>query len=227
MPLKNVQKSHNATQECPEITQCHSRVSRYHTVPPNKGCTSFGPENMLYKITGASHNLFCQELFGMTGHHIADIITNFKSLRPKQNSCLLADDIFKFFFNGDGSILIILCWSLILRVQPTPSQHWFRWGPKRQQAIISTNHYSDFIMGMLASQITSLTIVYSTVYSSVDQRKHQSSTSLAFVREIHRWPVNSPHKWPVTRKMFPFNEFSIWWRHHDDVLVYRHIPTNI
>ena len=57
-----------------------------------------------------------------------------------------------------------------------------------------------------ASQITSLTIVYSTVYSDADQRKHQSSASLAFVRGIHRGPVNSPHKWPVTRKMFPFDD---------------------
>ena len=69
-----------------------------------------------------------------------------------------------------------------------------------------TQHYSDVIMGIMASQITSLTIVYSTVYSGADQRKHQSSASLAFVREIHRWPVNSPHKWPVTRKMFPFDD---------------------
>ena len=61
-------------------------------------------------------------------------------------------------------------------------------------------------MGMMASQITSLTIVYSTVYSGADQRKHQISASLAFVREIHRWP----HKWPVTRKMFSF----------DDVIMY-------
>ena len=59
-------------------------------------------------------------------------------------------------------------------------------------------------MGTIASQITSLTIVYSTVYSDADQRKHQSSASLAFVRGIHRGPVNSPHKWPVTRKMFSF-----------------------
>ena len=56
----------------------------------------------------------------------------------------------------------------------------------------------------MASQITSLTIVYSTVYS--DQTKHQSSESLAFVRGIYRWPVNSPHKWPVTRNMFPFDD---------------------
>ena len=40
-------------------------------------------------------------------------------------------------------------------------------------------------------------------------RKHQSSASLAFVRGIHRWPVNSPHKGPVTRK-----KSSVWWRHH-------------
>ena len=67
-------------------------------------------------------------------------------------------------------------------------------------------HYGDVIMGAIASQITSLTIVYSTVYSDADQRKHQSSASLAFVRGIHRGPVNSPHKWPVTRKMFPFDD---------------------
>ena len=57
-------------------------------------------------------------------------------------------------------------------------------------------------MGAIASQITSLTIVFSTVYSDADVRKHQSSASLASVRGIHRGPVNSPHKWPVTRKCF-------------------------
>ena len=67
-------------------------------------------------------------------------------------------------------------------------------------------HYGDVIMGVIASQITSLTIAYSTVYSDADQRKHQSSASLAFVRGIHRGPVNSAHKWPVTRKMFPFDD---------------------
>ena len=49
------------------------------------------------------------------------------------------------------------------------------------------NHYNDVIMGAIASQITSLIIVYWTIYSGVDQRKHQSFASLAFVREIHRW----------------------------------------
>ena len=70
-------------------------------------------------------------------------------------------------------------------------------------------YYNDVIMSAMASQITSLTIVYSTIYSGVDQRKHQSSASLAFVRGIHRWPVNSPHKWPVTRKMFSFDDVII------------------
>ena len=65
-------------------------------------------------------------------------------------------------------------------------------------------HNSDVIISTIASQITSLVIVYSTVYS--DQRKHQSSSSLAFVWGIHRGPVNSPHKWPVTLKMFPFDD---------------------
>ena len=69
---------------------------------------------------------------------------------------------------------------------------------------VVTHHYNDVIMGAMASQITSLTIVYSTVYS--DQPKYQRSASLAFVRGIHRWRVNSPHKWPVTRKMFPFDD---------------------
>ena len=67
-------------------------------------------------------------------------------------------------------------------------------------------HYNDVIMGVIASQFTSLTIVFLTVYLDTDQRKHQSSASLTFVRGIHRRPVNSPHKWPVTRKMFPFDD---------------------
>ena len=67
-------------------------------------------------------------------------------------------------------------------------------------------HYGDVITGTIASQITSFTIVYSTVYSDADQRKYQSSASLASVWGFHRGPVNSPHKWPVTRKMFPFDD---------------------
>ena len=82
--------------------------------------------------------------------------------------------------------------------------------PQRMQLVIWDHYvqwqYDDVIMGAIASQITSLTIVYSTVYSGADQRKYQSSSSLAFERGIHRGPVNSPQKWSVTRNVFPFHD---------------------
>ena len=68
------------------------------------------------------------------------------------------------------------------------------------------SHYNDVIMSVMASQMTSLMIVYSTIYSNADQRKHQSSAPLTFVRGIHWWLVNFPHKGPVTQKMFPFDD---------------------
>ena len=71
-------------------------------------------------------------------------------------------------------------------------------------------HYCDVIMGVMTSHITGVAIVYSTVYSPADQRKHQSSASLAFAQGIHRWLVNFLHKWPVTRKMFPFDDVIMW-----------------
>ena len=84
---------------------------------------------------------------------------------------------------------------------------------------LSLTHCIDVTMTTMASQITSLTVIYSIVYSGADQRKHQSSASLAFVRGIHRDPVNSPQKGPVTRKMFPFDDVIMmsevksqhWW----------------
>ena len=85
--------------------------------------------------------------------------------------------------------------------------------PQQRTSNMESVYYCDVIMGALASQITSLKIIYSTVYSGADQRKHQSSASLAFVWGIHRGPVNSPHKRPVTRKIVSF-----WWRHHARVI---------
>ena len=61
----------------------------------------------------------------------------------------------------------------------------------------------------MASQITSLTILYPIAYSGADQRKHQSSALIAFVQGIHRWPLNTPHKGPVTWKIFPFDDVII------------------
>ena len=67
---------------------------------------------------------------------------------------------------------------------------------------LNLTHSSDVIMSVMASQITSVSSVCLTVSSGANQRKYQSSASLAFVRGIHRWPVDSPHKGSVTRKMF-------------------------
>ena len=95
--------------------------------------------------------------------------------------------------------------NLAIRVGFAMAGVWLRY---TRRSVFSgiIGHYGDVIMTRMASWITSLTIVYSIVYSGEDQRKLQSSASLAFVRWIHRRPVNSPHKWPVTRKMFPFDD---------------------
>ena len=134
-----------------------------------------------------------------------------------------AEDIFRRFFLErkwlyfESFFVIFCCYSLYFHY------HWIKWWHDVIEHAASIYpscwwttcgcffvsphylHYDDVIMGGIASQITSRTIVYSTVYSAADQSKHQSSASLAFVRGIHRGPVNSPHKWPVTRKMFPFD----------------------
>ena len=97
-------------------------------------------------------------------------------------------------------------------------------------------HYIDVITGTMASQITSFTVVYSIFYSGTDQGRHQSSMSLASVRGIYRWLVNSPHKGPVIDGILPKGPYppclcmadraflagyprnaenvSIWWCHH-------------
>ena len=88
----------------------------------------------------------------------------------------------------------------------------------RNFTLITEGHFchdGDVIMGTIGYQITSLPIVYSTIYLDADQRRHQSSASLAFVRGTQRWSVNSPHKWPVTRKMFPF-DYVIMIQHRPD-----------
>ena len=81
---------------------------------------------------------------------------------------------------------------------------------------IQCRNYNDVIIITIASQIFSVSIIYSTVCSGADQIKNQSPASLASVKGIHRWPVNSPHKWLVTWKTFPF----------DDVIMVQHDHTN-
>ena len=98
-------------------------------------------------------------------------------------------------------VTVIKCWLLInllllnIKFSFICGEH-----PRR----VRKSHYNDVIMGMKASEITSLTIVYSTVYSGADQRKYQSSASLAFVWGIHRGPGASNAE-----------NVSIWWRHHE------------
>ena len=73
--------------------------------------------------------------------------------------------------------------------------------------------HCDVIMSTNATQITGVSIVCSTLCSGADQRQHQSSASLAFVRGTPRWPVNSPHKGPVTGQMFLFDDVIIVFDH--------------
>ena len=89
---------------------------------------------------------------------------------------------------------------------------------RRRVSLWTNDHYNDVIMGAVASQNTSLTMVYSSVYSR--RRSKKTFASLAFVWGIHRWPVNSLRKGPVRQKMFPFDNVIIellCWRIHHSV----------
>ena len=119
------------------------------------------------------------------------------------------------FFANDGPLNIpyfLNCvwydWHTIclIMIGDAPFMLFDRMGCMYTLLCINALHYNDVIMGAIASQITSLTIVYPTFFSGANQRKHQSPASLAFVRGIHRGPVNSLRKWPVTRKMLPFDD---------------------
>ena len=85
-------------------------------------------------------------------------------------------------------------------------------------------HNNGVIMSAITSQITGASIVCSTVGAGPDQRKHQSCASLAFVRGIHRWPVNSSRKRPVTRKCFHLMTSSLIYS--IDSIVYRPCKAN-
>ena len=106
--------------------------------------------------------------------------------------------------------------------------------------VCGLHHYSDVIMGAMASQIIGVSIVYLTVRSGVDQGK-QSPVSLAFVMGIHRWPVNSHHKGFSNAECFYFDDVVmtktkvIWprvvlvscgtlWLCQDDVMTWKYFP---
>ena len=104
------------------------------------------------------------------------------------------------------SMKYFVYYSILLVITKEQLQHITTHVCCSRSAVFEWQHYIDIIMSVMASQITSVSIVYSTVCSGVDQRKYQSSASLVHVRGIHRWPVNSPLKGPVAREMFPFDD---------------------
>ena len=104
-------------------------------------------------------------------------------------------------YNGTALYTICQYWS------PEMSWRWHNWHKPTTWINI---YYSDVMMDAVASQITSVSIVYSTVCSGTDKKIHQSSTSLAFVKGIHPSPVNSPHKGPVTRQCLHLKTSSCW-----------------
>ena len=87
-------------------------------------------------------------------------------------------------------VVVQLCCGYIINCNNIPGIYSSIFPGVASLALMQTFHYNDVIMTMIASQITSLAVVYSTVYSDADQRKHQSSASLAFVWGIHRDRTN-------------------------------------
>ena len=105
--------------------------------------------------------------------------------------------------------MLTSCWQLYCKA----NRSWAKENTIQQIKTFTADilfwHRRDIIMSTVASQITGVSIVCLTACSGAEQRKYQSSAWLAFVRGIHRWPVDSPHKGPVTQK-----NYFIWWRHH-------------
>ena len=112
-------------------------------------------------------------------------------------------------------------------------QIWHKNMSSNQSSVLNClwlyTHYIDYIMSKMVLQIIGASIICLTVCWGTYQRKHQSSASLAFVRRIQLWPVDFPHKGPVARKMFPFDDVIIWtlqiivvfaWSHYSMEAVY-------
>ena len=121
--------------------------------------------------------------------------------------CKIAATMHSMFYNylilGDVTLILqlIRCdWIFVCFILRLPRWQW------NNIKACRGNHCSDVIMGAGVSNHQPYDCLLNRVYSGADQRKHQSSASLAFARGIHRWPVNSSHKWPLARKMFPFDD---------------------
>ena len=89
------------------------------------------------------------------------------------------------------------------RRRTNPGRHHLQY-PHTIYTLLFFYHYNYVIMSAMASQITSLTIVYSTFFQGANRRKHQGSASLAFERGIYGWPL---------KRAGNAENVSIWWRH--------------
>ena len=130
------------------------------------------------------------------GHYFTDIIPKYTSLKE---NCVLRQISLTFLTVGPIDNLSVLAEVITLNKE--------------------NPHYCDVIMTAMASQITSVSFDCSTVCSGSDRRKHQSSASLAFVGGIHWWPMNSPHKEPLTPNMFPYDDIIMNHRRLNALLV--------
>ena len=124
----------------------------------------------------------------------------FKSFHSRKCTWEMSSAKWRPFCLGLNALRMYFPLSSMITMRLWPHDSYWLWRQRQTWTV-----YDDVIMGAIASQIPSLTIVFYTVYSDADQRKHQSSASLA----LWRGPVISPHKWPVTRKMFPFDDVII------------------
>ena len=127
---------------------------------------------------------------------------------PVMRKMFLFDDVIMIYFSVSGfpswAIIIVCSFIVIIYTSIVSTSNLQR----NQQVWLS--QYSDVIMNVMPPQITGVSIACSTVCSVADQRKHQSSASLAFVRGINRWPVDSPNKESVTPEMFPFDDVIVF-----------------
>ena len=127
------------------------------------------------------------------------------------HDCLTSMHTLTYIIRSCNTSIAFLLFPLFSRLKKCFICAMWACTPLFHRCILAAFHYDDVIMSTIVSQITSLRIVYSTIYSGADQSKQQSSASLAFVWGIHRGPGNSPHKLPVTRKMFPFDDVIMLW----------------
>ena len=152
----------------------------------------------------------CSQTVTGTKAHLLDPWEQFKRNLNNNTLVCIKENIFRQcrLHNVDRFALLSIR-SLRCEGKHQPSIH-----PDYAFNVAKHEHYSDFIMSAMTSQITSLTIVYSTVYSDADQRKHQSPASLTF------FAGNSPMTGEFPAQMASNAEIvSIWWRHHDECLI--------